>query len=138
VVVNDSNDVLAVLDRFRAGWEQGDAAGVLSCFARNPETVVIGTDSGEYWSGFDALVEPFQTMTDAFADLQYRWVDVPHITVKDDVAWADAVLDTRLTAADGERLNVTMRTSWVLRRAPEWEVVQAHFSVAPAAPVAAY
>jgi hypothetical protein len=33
---------------------------------------------------------------------------------------------------------VLMRTSWVLRQRDRWEIVQAHFSVAPAAPVAAY
>jgi uncharacterized protein (TIGR02246 family) len=138
MVVSDEAAVLAVLDRFRRAWEQGDAASVLSCFARGPETVVIGTDAGEYWRGYDALVEPFRTMTAAFTDLHYEWVDAPNIAVAEDVAWADAVLDTRLTAADGAQLAVTMRTSWVLRHASGWEVVQAHFSVAPPSPVAVY
>jgi ketosteroid isomerase-like protein len=76
-------------------------------------------------------------MTEVFRDAVYRWVEPPRIHVHGDVAWADARLDTGVTSA-GQRLGVLMRTSWVLRRQARWEIVQAHFSVAPAAPVAAY
>jgi ketosteroid isomerase-like protein len=137
VVVSDEDAVLAVLDQFRRGWETLDAEAVLDCFARDPGTVVIGTDEGEYWRGFDALVEPFRVMTGAFTDPVYRWEGPPHIHVAGNIAWADGTLDTSLTAG-GQQLDVTMRTSWVLHRGTRWEVVQAHFSVAPAAPVAAY
>ena len=136
--MSDDEAVLAVLERFRLGWEARDARAVLGCFANDPQITVIGTDQNEYWRGFDALVEPFGVMVDAFTDLDYRWADPPHIVVKGDMAWADGVLHTRLTATDGERLAVTMRTTWVLRFTADWEVVQAHFSVAPSAPVAAY
>lgn len=135
--MSDTGDVLAVLDRFRTGWEALDADAILSCFAPDPEVVVIGTDRDEWWQGYDALVEPFHDMVGAFSDVEYRWDEPPHVVVLGEVAWADAVLDTRLTAA-GERLSVTMRTSWVLRRTARWEVMQAHFSVPPLAPVAAY
>jgi len=138
LVVSDEAAVLAVLERFRLGWEARDASAVLGCFARDPQVAVIGTDENEYWRGFDALVEPFHTMVDAFTDLDYRWAEQLHIVVEGDAAWADGVLHTRLTAADGQRLAVTMRTTWVLRRAADWEVVQAHFSVAPPLAVAAY
>jgi uncharacterized protein (TIGR02246 family) len=137
VVVSDEGAVLAVLDRFRLGWEALDADAVLDCFADDPRITVIGTDEAEYWRGFDALVEPFRTMAGAFTDPLYRWVEPPHVQVEGDLAWADARLDTSLTA-DGSRLAARMRTSWVLRRAARWEIVQAHFSVASNAPVAAY
>jgi hypothetical protein len=137
VVVSEEDDVLAVLERFRIGWEHLDAEAVLGCFAGGPQIVVIGTDENEYWRGFEALVEPFRTMVGTFSDPVYRWVEQPHIQLHGDVAWADARLDTSLTTGE-ERLTVLMRTSWVLRRRDRWEIVQAHFSVAPAAPVAAY
>lgn len=138
MVVSDAEAVLAVLERFRLGWERLDVGAVLSCFANDPQIVVIGTDENEQWHGFDALVDPFATMVGSFSNLDYQWADTPHVVLHGDVAWADGVLDTRLTAASGERLAVIMRTTWVLRRAADWEVVQAHFSVAPSAPVAAY
>lgn len=135
--MTEKDGILAVLDRFRAGWEALDADAVLGCFAKDPQIVVIGTDEDEYWRGFDALVEPFRSMVGAFTDPVYRWDGPPEIHVDGDLAWADGRLDTSLTA-DGQRLAVRMRTSWVLRRRDRWEVVQAHFSVAPVAPVAAY
>lgn len=135
--MSDEDGVLAVLERFRRGWEALDADAVLDCFADDPGIVVIGTDEGEYWRGFDALVEPFRTMVGAFSDPVYRWDGSPQIQVDGDIAWADGRLDTSLTA-DGRRLAVMMRASWVLRHAARWEIVQAHFSIAPAAPVAAY
>ncbi len=137
MVVSDEVAVLAVLDRFRAGWEARDANMVLACFARDPEITVIGTDEGEYWRGFDALVGPFDSMFAAFSDLEYRWANPPHTVVHADLAWVDAVLDTQMTAGE-QKVAVRMRSTWVLRRGADWEVVQAHFSVAPAAPVAAY
>ncbi len=135
--MSDVDAVLAVLDQFRRGWQDLDAAAVLDCFAKDPEIVVIGTDEDEYWRGHEALVAPFRVMAAAFTDAVYRWVSPPRIQVDGDIAWADGKLDTSLTAG-GEQLEVSMRTTWVLRRGTRWEVVQAHFSVAPAAPVAAY
>jgi uncharacterized protein (TIGR02246 family) len=137
MVVNDANAVRAVLDRFRAGWEALDSEAVLSCFARDPEITVIGTDEGEYWRGYHALVEPFRAMAGAYSAALYRWAVAPQVTVGGDVAWADGVLDTQLTAA-GEKRVVRLRTTWVLSRRLDWKIVQAHFSVAPPAPVAAY
>ena len=133
----DAAAVLAVLERFRAGWESLDADAVLACFARDPEIAVIGTDQDEYWRGFDALVAPFRAMVGTFSDPLYRWASPPRITVHGDLAWADGVLDTQLSAG-GERLGVLMRSTWVLRRRDGWKIVQAHFSVAPSAAVAAY
>jgi ketosteroid isomerase-like protein len=137
MVVSDSDAVLEVLNRFRLGWEALDADAVLDCFANDPQITVIGTDEGEYWRGFDALVEPFRTMGGAFTDPVYRWAEPPHIQVSGELAWADARLDTSITS-NGQRLSVLMRSTWVLRRKAGWEIVQAHFSVAPAVPVAAY
>ena len=137
MALSDAAAVLSVLDRFRAGWEGLDAEAVLDCFAHDAKVVVIGTDAGEYWRGFDALVDPFRAMVGAFTEPVYRWIDPPHIEVLGEVAWADAPLEAALTADSG-RMVVVMRTSWVLRHRERWEVVQAHFSVAPPSPVAAY
>lgn len=133
----EEDGVLAVLDRFRQGWETLDAGVVLDCFAADPQITVIGTDEDEYWHGFVALIKPLRSMVGAFADPVYSWVERPHIQVAGDLAWADGRLDTSVTT-DGERVAVQMRTSWVLRRRDRWEIVQAHFSVAPTARVAAY
>jgi ketosteroid isomerase-like protein len=136
--VSDEEEVRAILERFRRGWETLDAEMTLACFAQGPGTLVIGTDANEYWRGFDAFATPFRTMAGAFESAQYRWAAEPVVATAGDHAWADGVLDTSLVAG-GEPVAARLRTTWVLRRGPEgWRVVQAHFSVAPLQPVAAY
>jgi len=137
-VSDDIQAVRSVLERFRLGWEALDTEAVLDCFEPSPATTVIGTDAVEYWRGFDSMVEPFRAMTDAFSAPRYAWALDPRIEVAGDTAWADGVLDTTLTTEDGE-VTAELRSTWVLARRPAgWMVVQAHFSVAPAEPVAGY
>jgi ketosteroid isomerase-like protein len=134
----DAADVLEVLDRFRSGWESLDADVVLSCFDEAGTTTVIGTDRPEYWRSFAEMAEPFRAMAGAFSDPVYRWALEPRITVAGDVAWADGVLATRVTA-DGTDVSADLRSTWVLaRKIDGWKVVQAHFSVAADTPVAEY
>lgn len=131
-------EVAAVLERFRRGWEENDIEGVLSCFAEADDTVVIGTDAGEYWRGYRSFVEPFRAMGSSFEEARYAWLDGPAIGVEGTLAWADGVLETVLRVA-GETVAARLRTTWLLRRADgSWQVTQAHFSVAPEVPVAAY
>ena len=135
---DESRAVLDVLERFRLGWEALDADQVLDCFSASETTTVIGTDAQEYWRGYDAFARPFRAMADAFGAPRYAWATPPRIELARDVAWADGLLDTKLATAAGE-VTAAMRSTWVLRRQPEgWKVVQAHFSVAPDAPVAEY
>jgi ketosteroid isomerase-like protein len=131
-------EVAGVLDRFRSGWEEHDIDAVLSCFADADDTVVIGTDAGEYWRGYRSFAEPFRAMSSAFGEARYTWLDGPVIGVEGERAWADGLLGTVLIVA-GETVEAKLRTTWLLRRGlGGWQVTQAHFSVAPDAPVAAY
>lgn len=131
-------EVAAVLERFRRGWEEHDIEGVLSCFAEADDTVVIGTDAGEYWRGYRSLVEPFRAMGSSFEEARYTWLEGPVIGADGTLAWADGVLETVLRVG-GERVAARLRTTWLLRRGnDEWRVTQAHFSVAPDVPVAMY
>lgn len=137
-MTDDVDRVRQVLDRFRTGWEALDAVVVLSCFDDSDATTVIGTDAPEYWRTYAEMEAPFRAMADAFTDPEYRWAVEPRITVVGDVAWADGVMATRLTA-QGVEVSADLRSTWVLaRRDDGWKVVQAHFSVAADAPVAGY
>ncbi len=138
VVSDDSVSVREVLDRFCRGWESADADAVLDCFEQSPLTTVVGTDAGEEWHGFSALEAPFRAMTAAFGEASYSWAPEPRISVDGDLALADGRLDTQLVA-DGAPIAASMRTTWTLRRTDGvWRVVQAHFSIPAADPVAPY
>jgi uncharacterized protein (TIGR02246 family) len=133
VVSGEERAVRDVLERIRAGWEQMDVEAVLSCFADDPRTVVIGTDEEEYWTGFDAFAGPFRQMTDAFTDASYRWgVDEPTVEVQGDIAWSTGRL--MATFVSGETpVELNMRTTHVLRNGSDgWRIVQGHYSVAAA------
>lgn len=133
-----SQAVREVLDRFCRGWEAGDADAVLGCFVADGATTVVGTDPDEYWRGYGAFAAPFRTMSEAFGDARYVWATEPEIHASGDVAWADGIIDTSLVSG-GQQISARMRTTWTLRHGPDgWQVVQAHFSVAPNAAVAAY
>lgn len=135
---DDVQEVRGVLERFRLGWEARDPDAVLDCFEPSDATTVIGTDAAEYWRGYDAMVEPFRAMTDAFHAPSYVWSIEPRIEIAGDAAWADGVLDTTLITEAGV-VEAELRSTWVLARRPHgWMVVQAHFSVAPDEPVAGY
>lgn len=130
--------VREVLDRFCRGWEDGDADAVLGCFVADGATTVVGTDGDEYWRGFDAFARPFRLMSTAFTDARYVWATEPQVHASGDVAWADGIIDSELVT-EGGRVSARMRTTWTLRRGNgAWQVVQAHFSVAPDEAVAAY
>lgn len=130
---NDPTPVLQVLEQFREGWEQRDAATVLACFAQDSSVTVIGTDEGELWTGYKSLVEPFHAMVSAFSEPRYRWQDnEPKVTIHGDTAWVARRLVAQFTAS-GEPRELKMRSTYVfVRNEGRWQIHQAHFSVAAA------
>lgn len=136
----DEAAVRAVLDSFWAGWEHLDADEVLATLVDDAALTFIGTDRDEYWHGHEAVRAPFRAMTEAFAEEHVEWWEGdPRIAVAGAVAWASGRLHTVVVLLDGTTVEDDVRTTFVLRRRDEgWRIVQAHVSVAPAAPVAAY
>lgn len=134
MVVTDTDRaaVEALLERFRDAWARLDAEAALACFENDPGTVVIGTDAAEFWRGYERLVQPFQAMTDLFANPAYAWgAGEPTVEVMGTSAWAAGVLHAAFDTADG-RIEIPMRTSVVMRRHADgtWLIRHAHFSVA--------
>ena len=130
--------IRATVERFRRGWKALDADAVLATFSRDPSLLVWGTDEDEQWRGFDALVEPFQTQAEAFAEPRYEWDGEPEVWSDEGVGSLAGVLRVSLRAGE-ERVDVRMRSTFVLRLEAEgWRIVHAHFSVGQAEPVASY
>lgn len=138
VVVMAEEQVRAVLERFRRGWEKLDADAVLSTVAQRPDVVVYGTDSAERWVGWSSLVDPFRQQVVAFSDARYVWGEgEPLVWVRGDTAWACG--DLAVSLRSGERIDVVMRSSFVLASEDgEWRIVHAHFSVGQESQVAPY
>jgi len=132
-------DVRGAVDAFWRGWTDLDAAEILDTIADRDDTIVIGTDEAEYWRGKRSLVDPFVAMAEAFDEERVAWADGdPAISVVGDVAWAVGRVATTVRIRR-ETIESTMRVTLVLvRKDGAWAIVHAHFSVAPAAPIAGY
>lgn len=130
----------AAIDAFWSGWERLEPDAVLDTLVPDDTLVFIGTDANEYWQGYRAVVGPFRAMTDAFAEERVVWrPGDPRIEVVGDVAWASGRLHTTVIGLDREAVETDVRATFVLRRADdEWRIAQAHISIAPSSPVAAY
>lgn len=141
VVIRDPDEtgVRATVDAFWAGWTDLDPAAILATIADRPDTILIGTDADEYWRGRASLEAPFAAMTQAFDEELVDWISSgPEVSIAGDVAWAVGRLTARVGAL-GETTTSAMRATFVLvRDGTVWSIVHAHFSVAPAAPVAGY
>lgn len=131
--------VLEVVERFRRGWEKGNADQILSTMARKDDIVMYGTDLAERWIGYEALVSPTEAMVEAFTKPVYTWGEnEPKVWVRDEVGWVcgDLTIDMEL---DGDTVQVTMRSTFVVvREADEWEIAHAHFSIGQEEPAATY
>jgi ketosteroid isomerase-like protein len=132
-------DVLAVVERFRTGWEKMDAEQILSTIAPTDDMVMYGTDLVERWVGYESLIEPTKAMTGAFSNAVYKWgLDEPMVWVRGDVGWACGDLTVSLEV-DGEPLTLVMRSTFVVAREKSgWKIAHSHFSVGQEEPVADY
>lgn len=139
-VDRDAAGAGAAIDAFWSGWERLDAGAVLGALVPDDTLVFIGTDADEYWHGYQAVVGPVRAMTAAFAEERVAWLPGdPGIEVLGDVAWASGRLHTTVIGLDGQAAEADVRATFVLRRADDgWRIAQAHISVAPPMPVAAY
>jgi len=126
------------VERFRQGWEDLDAEAVLATFSRDPSLLVWGTDADEEWRGFEALVAPFLSQTEAFTEPRYAWQGDPVVWSGEDIGCVAGTLHVSLRSGD-EVVSVRMRSTFVLaRERGSWQIVHAHFSVGQAEQVAPY
>lgn len=131
--------ILDVVERFRTGWERGDAAQILSTIAKKDDMVMYGTDLVERWIGYEALVGPTEAMVNAFMNPIYTWGEgEPRVWVRGEVGWAcgDLTIDMLV---DGDETSVTMRSTFVLvHDVGGWKIAHAHFSIGQDEPAANY
>ncbi len=81
-------DVLALLEAHDAALNEHDLDGVMATFAANPKVVLMGTGSGEFWQGRDAIAQAYSKFFEDFDKGSLRiscpWRDMG---ATDDDAW---------------------------------------------------
>jgi ketosteroid isomerase-like protein len=121
-----SPELEAMLRRFYTAMAAGDAASIRRMTSREPGVLAIGTDPGEWWSGFDAIVQAFEAqMADWEGGIPIRGGDIEAYS-EGTVGWvADRPV---LHLPDGT--DVTLRLTAVLHiEDGEWKFVQSHASI---------
>jgi hypothetical protein len=113
------------LARYYAASAQGDVDFLDQLLAREPGTLVVGTDAAEWWRGGEQI---FQTWSAAWRQRGGLPVQgsQPSAFRSGDVGWLDDQAEWRLP--DGRRLpfRLTAVFHW---EADAWRLVQAHFSI---------
>jgi len=129
--VKTESEIKAVLDKLTRSYEQKDMAGLLACFAPDPDVVMFGTGADEKRVGLAEIQLQAQRdwdQTDSIA-MAFDWTS---ISTAGPVAWA-AIDGAFEIQAGGQAFRMPARSSFVLeKRNGQWLVVHGHFS-APAA-----
>jgi uncharacterized protein (TIGR02246 family) len=128
---SDAKSVRAVLDQYIRAWQAGDVPALAVTMARDPDTVVIGTDAAEYLVGWPAVESSLRKQLGTFEGTKVSSRD-RRITLgrSGTVAWVSELWDIT-TRAGGESVALSgMRASHVLeKRDGKWLIVHAHYSM---------
>lgn len=123
--------VRLVLDKVAEGYATRNLDVLHSAFAPDPDVIMYGTGADEKRVGWTEIALQAQrdwSQTDSSA-VRYGWMSV---STAGGVAWAATDATFELSAG-GEEMSLPARITYVLeRRAGQWLIVQAHFSL-PAA-----
>jgi hypothetical protein len=114
-----------LLRHYYAASTQGDTAFLAQLIASHPGTLVVGTDSTEWWRGGEQIVATWSAAWRERGGLPV-YDSQPEAYRAGDVGWAADQAIWRLP--NGQAVPFRL-TAVFHRQAQEWRMVQAHFSV---------
>jgi hypothetical protein len=124
-MIEPAPELQALLARYYQASAQGDVAFLDQLIAREPGTLVVGTDATEWWRGGQPI---FQTWSAAWRERGGLPVQgsQPSAFRAGDVGWADDQAQWRLPDGRALPFRLTAVFHW---EADAWRLVQAHFSI---------
>ena len=139
-IASETEKVKSVIDQFYQLYKTQDVDLLSRIVVHDKDMVNFGTDSAEYWVGWESLKEAFQRQWKFFKkpEITYR-NQVIKISQSGTVSWYSMFLDFKVMYK-GKMVNWTgARTTGVLeKRNGEWKIVQFHNSMPVLSPAAAY
>ncbi len=118
-------ELQALLERYYAASAQGDTVFLDQLLARDPGTLVVGTDATEWWRGGDQIFQTWATAWRTRGGLPVQ-DSQPQAFRSGDVGWVDDQARWRLP--DGRTMPFRL-TAVFQQDGQEWRMVQAHFSI---------
>ncbi len=118
-------ELAALIERYYAASAQGDTVFLEQLIARDPGTLVIGTDATEWWRGGDQIVQTWSAAWRTRGGLPVQ-VSRPQAFRSGDMGWVDDQAQWRLP--DGR--SIPFRLTAVFHHDGQaWHILQAHFSI---------
>jgi hypothetical protein len=118
-------ELRALLERYYAASAQGDTVFLDQLIARQPGTLVVGTDATEWWRGGDQIFQTWAAAWRARGGLPVQ-DSQPQAFRSGNVGWVDD--QARWGLPDGR--TIPFRLTAVFHQDGQgWRMVQAHFSI---------
>jgi uncharacterized protein (TIGR02246 family) len=130
---DDKAAIQALYKEFNDGFNKKDLDAIMAVYA--PGVFVFDVVPPREYATWDAYKKDWEGLFAAYPGPATNTVEDLHITVVGSVAYARSIDDGTLTAKDGTKTRLVVRSTDVLRKAKgKWQIVQEHNScpVAPA------
>ena len=123
----DEASIRALYSKFNDAFNKKDVDGIMSVYA--PDVFVFDVVPPREYSGWDAYKKDWQSVFSSFAGPATNTVTDLNITVVGPVAYARYIDDGTMTAADGTKSHMVVRSTDVWRKQNgKWLIVQEHNS----------
>lgn len=135
-----TNEVRKAIDAFFGAMDEQDLEAISRLTAHDEQMVNIGTDSGEYWKGWERLQEDTAAMFKTMKSYKVsRRDEVINISESGTVAWFSFIMDSVVETEDGKHTTEDARFSGVMeKRNGQWKFVQSHLSIPLSGQAVAY
>lgn len=120
-------EITELLNKYFDAYKKKDRDKALSCFANEPSTVLIGSETGEKCVGYEELKEQ---ITKDFKKYEFTKIDLPWktVTIKGPIALLSAEVDLAVKVGEEEQKGVARLTTAMEKKKDEWLIVQSHIS----------
>jgi uncharacterized protein (TIGR02246 family) len=124
---SDEAAIRALYNKFNDAFNKKDVDGIMSVYA--PDVFVFDVVPPREYSGWDAYKKDWQSVFSSFAGPATNAVTDLNITVVGPVAYTRYIDDGTMTAADGTKSHMVVRSTDVWRKQNgKWLIVQEHNS----------
>jgi ketosteroid isomerase-like protein len=123
-------EIKALLKKHGEYYKAKDLKGVMSLYAKGPDTISIGSEEGKVAVGYDQINAEYKKTFAAIIDLKSISSSNFNMSVSGNVAWVYVQIKASLVMAQGGRpVDVKGYFTAVLKKdGKQWKFVQTHFA----------
>ena len=128
-------ELRSLVERLIRNWVVGDTLAVTDLISREPGSLVIGTDSEEWWEGYNSISAILKIQFQEMAEVEGRGFGTvdPIAVLQDFSSWKEGSIgwvSARLTVGGEAESGTYARITMVFREEGSfWRVVQWHSSI---------